>query len=1012
MSDCKNEVLCVLELTSLKKMEKWLKREDIFKNESDELDKAIYLQVSNCYKNKIVCKHKLMLQKNAKPIDKKTLLKKMMIKTRQIENYSSIKRNNRFDKDIFDKDETYRTIQQNAPKAYQLIKMIKELDARDLERDGRMYKHFIYSDVKDGGYGSKILASLLIASGFYSVIGTQQYTPKKKKGDKKEKKGKKGKSTRLILKSTPEDQRGNAFAVLSSTSLYEKPITETFKKRILNKYNNRPDNVYGDDVRIIILDSGFKEGVDLFDVRYAHIYERQMTDADEKQAIGRATRLCGQKGLDFKPNVGWELDVYMYYTYFDKLVQNVFPKMKDGTYRSLHDIIIDTSPLDKTALDLGKQLNRMAPFLAVDYELTKPIHRADDTEFIELYEDTTTVDDKMKMDVDSTSNMSISSLSGGKKGVKVQLQNRLVVKCDGKCGKRSTYDIPLTVVQMKKSFKSLVYRGVIPKTTIPKKGAREFLCQKIKQYPEFCEALQKQWTLKHIIKAPKLKKISKSSVAKEYPILKYTGSVKKTIKHKTPKILSVKKTTGKTGVTTIVPKKVECGLPPQTKLSFKQMRDYVKTNFYNFKWDDVKVENNCIMKSTDTSKTLTKQEEQMKKVITFTKTQDFIRHFFQPSSAYKGMLLWHSVGTGKTCSAIATASTSFERENYTIMYVTRTTLKGDVWKNIFGLICHDIIREEIMNGKLLPDNIEGRKRQLYKNWLKPLSYKQFSNMLLGKNEFYKEMVKRNGKEDILKNTLIIIDEAHKLYSSDMKAAERPDINIMNDKIQHSYKHSKKDSVRLLFMTATPFTDSPVELFKITNMLKDDKKDQITTDIAEFKKEYVDSKTGLLSKSGMNKIINNLSGYISYLNRSKDASQFTQVRQIDVPVLMSSYELIKTGIDELDLLEDDIRRTFMIYANNTNTTGHNKPMKDLLKIIKKKTKDDNSQLSNIMKYKLPKQYSDINPFSNIHQTTEKDIIDIGVQIINKQNKKQSKTQKAKKTAVKKTVPKKKTSKKSK
>jgi hypothetical protein len=88
------------------------------------------------------------------------------------------------------------------------------------------------------------------------------------------------------------------------------------------------------------------------------------------------------------------------------------------------------------------------------------------------------------------------------------------------------------------------------------------------------------------------------------------------------------------------------------------------------------------------------------------------------------------------------------------------------------------------------------------------------------------------------------------------------------------------------------------------------------------------------------------------------------------------------------------------------------MKDLLKIIKKKTKDDNSQLSNIMKYKLPKQYSDINPFSNIHQTTEKDIIDIGVQIINKQNKKQSKTQKAKKTAVKKTVPKKKTSKKSK
>ena len=38
--------------------------------------------------------------------------------------------------------------------------------------------------------------------------------------------------------------------------------------------------------------------------------------------------------------------------------------------------------------------------------------------------------------------------------------------------------------------------------------------------------------------------------------------------------------------------------------------------------------------------------------------------------------------------------------------------------------------------------------------------------------------KRNGENDILKKTLIIIDEAHKLYGGDLKAVERPNTDIM------------------------------------------------------------------------------------------------------------------------------------------------------------------------------------------------------------------------------------------
>jgi hypothetical protein len=58
------------------------------------------------------------------------------------------------------------------------------------------------------------------------------------------------------------------------------------------------------------------------------------------------------------------------------------------------------------------------------------------------------------------------------------------------------------------------------------------------------------------------------------------------------------------------------------------------------------------------------------------------------------------------------------------------------------------------------ENINERKKLLSKSWLEPMSYKQFSNLLAGKNKIYDILLERNGSADILKKTLIIIDEAH------------------------------------------------------------------------------------------------------------------------------------------------------------------------------------------------------------------------------------------------------------
>ena len=111
-----------------------------------------------------------------------------------------------------------------------------------------------------------------------------------------------------------------------------------------------------DPHRPVLPDSGFKEGVDLFDVKYVHIFENQRNNADLIQAIGRATRSCGQKGLNFLPNVGWPLHVYQYYLTFEDPTKIVF------------DDYLQYAGVDLNMLVISENIEKLAIETAVDYD--------------------------------------------------------------------------------------------------------------------------------------------------------------------------------------------------------------------------------------------------------------------------------------------------------------------------------------------------------------------------------------------------------------------------------------------------------------------------------------------------------------------------------------------------------------------------------------------------------------------------------------------------------------------
>ena len=129
---------------------------------------------------------------------------------------------------------------------------------------------------------------------------------------------------------------------------------------------------------------------------------------------------------------------------------------------------------------------------------------------------------------------------------------------------------------------------------------------------------------------------------------------------------------------------------------------------------------------------------------------------------------------------------------------------------MFDKVCNSILGD-------VTDKKE-KLKIIKQNWFPIISYKQFTNLIAKKNQYYKKLVKINGNEDPFKNTLIIIDEAHKLFTNDLKPMGKPDVIKLKQALHHSYELSKNNSCKVVLLSATPITEDVMSLNKMLNLI--------------------------------------------------------------------------------------------------------------------------------------------------------------------------------------------------
>ena len=267
-----------------------------------------------------------------------------------------------------------------APKLDKMIRLIRKLDDQDLQTHGRLLKHVIYTDVTSQGYGSKAIASVFQAFGYVRALkfsGARSATVLE--------------PPVLAIGPPPlaEDTRTRrkSFAVLSKTAIrvvegdreVKQEASQGRTVATLNLFND-PKNAHGKLVRFIILDSAFKEGIDLMDVRYVHILEPPLSQSSYKQIVARAARRCGSKGLPFRHNQGWQVKIFMYQSIYPVDPVNPVDPVK-GTkedakkgikFKSTYKLEMQ-SVEGASTMHLMDQFESLAMHSATDYLLNKPI---------------------------------------------------------------------------------------------------------------------------------------------------------------------------------------------------------------------------------------------------------------------------------------------------------------------------------------------------------------------------------------------------------------------------------------------------------------------------------------------------------------------------------------------------------------------------------------------------------------------------------------------------------------
>jgi len=357
--------------------------------------------------------------------------------------------------------------------------------------------------------------------------------------------------------------------------------------------------------------------------------------------------------------------------------------------------------------------------------------------------------------------------------------------------------------------------------------------------------------------------------------------------------------------------------------------------------------------------------------------QAIMSNFFNPNTPYKGLLIMHGTGTGKSCTAISIAEQfkdQIKKYNTKIYILTfgpngRETIKNEL------LFCTGetyLKNKEILN-QMTKFEIDREKKCAINSALqnyKILSYKTFYKKVLGekitdkdfnKDNKNKSKYRRNEEGELerelvmerinnMNNSLLIIDEAHNLTGNEYGEALKKIIK-------------ESENLRVILLTATPMKNLADDIVDLLNFIRPINsqihRDKIFTGDINY--------TMKIKPGGLEYLKEKASGYISFFRGN---IPFTFAKKVDkgiipdgllfTPVIKCFMEEFqyKTYLETTKNINDKLDRASSSAANFV-FPGLNKEKNDLcgyhslegINIVMSQINTDGEKLNNMINKKL-------------------------------------------------------------
>jgi hypothetical protein len=228
--------------------------------------------------------------------------------------------------------------------------------------------------------------------------------------------------------------------------------------------------------------------------------------------------------------------------------------------------------------------------------------------------------------------------------------------------------------------------------------------------------------------------------------------------------------------------------------------------------------------------------------------QQFLSQFLNPTTPYRGVLVYHRIGAGKTCTAVRVGEVFKKKRK--ILVVLPASLKGN-------------FRTELRSQCAGTDYITNAERDLLKK-LHPsdLKYKEIIEKTDERIDKYYTIYSYNkfiehvqNKKIKLNNTLLIIDEIQNMVSEE---------GTYYTELYNLIKNAPSD-LRIVLLSATPMFDKPNELGLTINLLRPETPFPVGTD---FDKKFIKSKLKTngeykVTTRNIDKFKSIIKGYISF-----------------------------------------------------------------------------------------------------------------------------------------------------